>query len=158
MKLNSEALENSQEPRSTNEPSNLRHQSARGGGLKLPGGGDLLGAAVEADEAVDPALDEDEPELDVHVGPVPVQVLPDGDGLLDEEVEVLGHLRRETAGPVQEQDLAAGDAVDERDTVYIAEKRTDLCRQHALLGGAHDLLLRLRRCRLDPGGGGGGRR
>ena len=52
-----------------------------------------------------PALDEDEAELGVHVRPVPVQVLPDRDGLLDEEVEVLGHLWCEAAGPEHAQDL-----------------------------------------------------
>jgi len=103
---------------------------------------------------VDPALDEDEAELGVHVRAVPVQVLPDRDGLLDEEVEVLGHLRREAAGLEHAQDLAARDAVDQRDAVRVAEKRTDLRRQVALLGGAHDHLLHVRGGRPHPARGG----
>jgi hypothetical protein len=103
---------------------------------------------------VDPALDEDEAELGVHVRPVPVQVLPDRDGLLDEEVEVLGHLRREAAGPEHAKDLAARDAVDQRHAVRVAEQRADLRRQLALLGGAHDRVLHLRRGRPDPPGRG----
>ncbi len=41
-------------------------------------------------QTVDPGLDENEPELGVLVLPVPLQMLADGDGLLDEEVHVLG--------------------------------------------------------------------
>ena len=101
-----------------------------------------------------PALDEDEAELGVLVLPVPLEVLPHRDGLLDEEVEVLGHLGREAAGLEHAEDLAAGDALGERDGVGVAEDRPDLRRQLALLGGAHDHLLHLRRGRLDPGGSG----
>uniref|UniRef100_A0A0A8YCJ8 Uncharacterized protein n=1 Tax=Arundo donax TaxID=35708 RepID=A0A0A8YCJ8_ARUDO len=132
----------------------LRHQSARGGGLVLPGGGDLLGAAVVAGEAVHPALGEDEPELGVHVLLVPVEVFPDRNGLLDEEVEVLGHLRRQAAGPEHAEDLAARDALDERHAVHVAESRADLRRELALLGGVHDRVLHLGRGRLDPARGG----
>uniref|UniRef100_A0A0A9CA20 IDP476 n=1 Tax=Arundo donax TaxID=35708 RepID=A0A0A9CA20_ARUDO len=132
----------------------LRHQSARGGRLVLPGGGDLLGAAVIAGEAVHPALGEDEPELGVHVLLVPVQVLPDRDGLLDKEVEVLGHLRREAADPEHAQDLAASNALDVRHAVQVAEERADLRRHLALLGGVHDRVLHLGRGGLDPARGG----
>lgn len=102
---------------------------------------------------MDPALDEDEPELGVDVRPVPLEVLPDGDGLLDEEVEVLGHLGGQPARLEQAHDLGARDGVGERDAVGVAEQRADLRRHLALLGGAHDELLHLRRGGLDPGRG-----
>jgi len=41
-------------------------------------------------KTVDPGLDQNEPELGVLVLPVPLQMLADGHGLLDEEVHVLG--------------------------------------------------------------------
>lgn len=154
LKVNCKAAEN-QFTRTTNQTiHHSRHQSARDGGLVLPEGGDLLRAAVVAGEAVDPALDEDEAELGIHVRPVPVEVLPDRDGLLDEEVEVLGQLRREAAGPEHAQDLAARDAVDQRHALRVAEQGADLRRQLALLGGAHDHVLHLRCRRLDPPGRG----
>jgi len=40
--------------------------------------------------------DDDDVQLRVPVGPVPLQVLPDRDGLLDEVVKVLGDLGSQT--------------------------------------------------------------
>ena len=41
-------------------------------------------------QTMDPGLDQNQPELGILVLPVPLQVLADGHGLLDEEVHVLG--------------------------------------------------------------------
>jgi len=45
---------------------------------------------------VDPALDQNQPELRVLVLPVPLQVLADGDSLLDEVVKILWDFRCKT--------------------------------------------------------------
>lgn len=63
--------------------------------LLLPGGRELLGALVVAGKAVDPALNENEPEFGILVLPVPLQMLPNRHCLLDEEVQVLRDLRRQ---------------------------------------------------------------
>ena len=54
-------------------------------------------------------LDQNETELGILVLPVPLQVLADGDGLLDEEVDVLGQLGGHGLGLQDAEDLVAGD-------------------------------------------------
>ena len=44
-------------------------------------------------QSVDPTLHKNQPELGIPVLPVPLQMLPDGDGLLDQVVAILGQLR-----------------------------------------------------------------
>ena len=48
---------------------------------------------------MDPALNKDEPKLGVLVLPVPLQMLPNSNSLLDQEVQVLRDLRRKTYTP-----------------------------------------------------------
>ena len=63
--------------------------------LLLPGGWKLLCALVVAGQAVDPALNKNEPEFGVFVLPVPLKVLPYRHRLLDEEVQVLWYFWRQ---------------------------------------------------------------
>merc|ERR1719250_227528 len=66
-----------------------------GAALVLPGWGQNAGQLVVPGQAVDPALNQNEPELGIPVLPVPLKMLPDGDGLLDQVVAILGQLRRD---------------------------------------------------------------
>jgi hypothetical protein len=50
---------------------------------------------------MDPALNKNEPEFGVLVLPVPLKMLPDGNCLLDQEVEVLWDIRCQTYTPSQ---------------------------------------------------------
>ena len=54
---------------------------------------------------MDPALDEDKPELAVLVFPVPLHVLPDAHSLLDQVVQILRDLSSQTLGLQDTQDL-----------------------------------------------------
>ena len=65
--------------------------------LRLPG------------KPVDPGFDENEPELGVLVLPVPLEMLPDGDGLLDQVVAVLGQLGGHALALQDTQNLVASD-------------------------------------------------
>ena len=58
---------------------------------------------------MDSGLDQNEAELSVLVLPVPLQMLADGHGLLDQEVDVLGEVRGETLGLEDAQNLVASD-------------------------------------------------
>ena len=60
-------------------------------------------------QSVDSALDKNQPELGVFVLPVSLQMLPDGDGLLDQVVHVLGQLGGHALPLEDTQDLVAGD-------------------------------------------------
>ena len=60
-------------------------------------------------ESVDPALDKNESELGVLVLPVPLKMLPDGDGLLDQVVAVLGQLGGHALALQDTQNLVASD-------------------------------------------------
>ena len=73
----------------------LGNKSRGSGGLVLEGRRDLLGLDVVASKTVDTGLDENHAELGVLVTAVALEVLADGDGLLDEVVEVLGDGRGE---------------------------------------------------------------
>ena len=58
---------------------------------------------------MDSALDKNQPELGVFVLPVPLQMLPDGDCLLDQVVDILRQLGGHTLTLQDTQDLVAGD-------------------------------------------------
>jgi len=73
----------------------LCDHGASGGGLVLPVGGQDTDGPVVAGETVDTGLDQNEAELGVLVLAVALEVLADGDGLLDEHVKVLGDLGSE---------------------------------------------------------------
>jgi hypothetical protein len=47
-------------------------------------------------KAVDSALNQDQPEFGVFILPVPLQMLPNQDSLLDEVVQILGDFRGKT--------------------------------------------------------------
>ena len=64
--------------------------------LLLPSGGKLLSALVVASETVNTALDQNQTELGVTVLSVALQVLSDGDGLLDQEVHILRQRRSQS--------------------------------------------------------------
>ena len=58
---------------------------------------------------MDPALNQNKPELGIPVLPVPLKMLPDGHRLLDQVVAILGQLRSHALALQDAQDLVAGD-------------------------------------------------
>ena len=58
---------------------------------------------------MDSALDKNQPELGVFVLPVSLQMLPDGDGLLDKVVDVLGQGGSHPLTLQDTEDLVTGD-------------------------------------------------
>ena len=66
--------------------------------LLLPGGRKLLSTLVVTSQTVNTALDQNQTELGVAVLSVALQVLSDGDGLLDEEVHILRKRRGQSYG------------------------------------------------------------
>lgn len=89
---------------------------------------------------MDPGLNKNEPELAILVLPVPLQMLAHRDSLLDQEVQVLGNLRSETAALQDTQDLAACDRCHLGDTMAITQQHTNLAGGHTLLGQLADVL------------------
>ena len=63
-------------------------------------------------QAMDPALNQNEPELGISVLPVPLKMLPDGDGLLDQVVAILGQLRSHALALQDTEDLVASNETD----------------------------------------------
>ena len=61
---------------------------------------------------MDPALNQNEPELGISVLPVPLKMLPDGDGLLDQMVAILGQLRSHALALQDAEDLVASNETD----------------------------------------------
>ena len=74
----------------------LRHEGGGGGGLVLPVGGQHGGALVVAGQAVNARLDENQAVLGVDVLVVLLQVLAHVHSLLDQVVQILGQLGRQT--------------------------------------------------------------
>jgi len=65
-------------------------------GLLFPDRSKLLCLLVVASQPVNPALNKDQPELGILVLPVPFQMFPDGNSLLDEVVQILRNFRGKT--------------------------------------------------------------
>ena len=61
---------------------------------------------------MDPALNQNQPELGISVLPVPLKMLPDGDCLLDKMVAVLGQLWSHALALQNAQNLVASDETD----------------------------------------------
>ena len=61
---------------------------------------------------MDPALNQNEPELGIPVLPVPLKMLPDGDGLLDQVVAILGQLGSHALALQNTEDLVASNETD----------------------------------------------
>ena len=103
---------------------------------------------------MDPGLDENKPELGILVLAVALQMLADGDGLLDQVVDVLGQGRGHPLGLEDAQDLVAGHESDLCDTVGVTEDHADLGRGQTLLGKLEDLVLDVVGGQLEPCGHG----
>ena len=75
-------------------------------------------------QPVDPALHKNESELGVLVLPVPLKMLPDGDGLLDQVVAVLGQLGGHALALQDTQNLVASDEANlknRKDTINLSK-------------------------------------
>ena len=99
---------------------------------------------------MDPGFDENEPELGILILAVPLQMLPDADGLLDQVVDVLGQIRSQTLRLQDAQDLVSGDEPDLSHAMTVPENDTDLRRGQSLLGQLEDLVLDIVRGQLEP--------
>lgn len=102
---------------------------------------------------MDPRLDENEAELGVSVLAVPLEVLSDRDGLLNQVVEVLGDLGGKTSALEDTEDLVTSNETDLGDTLAVTELDTDLRGGHTLTGELDDLLNNLLGGGLEPRGG-----
>ena len=63
-------------------------------------------------QTVDPALNQNQPELGISILPVPLEMLPDGDCLLDQMVAILGQLWSHALALQDAQDLVTSDEPD----------------------------------------------
>src|SRR5690554_4172568 len=101
--------------------------------ILFPGRRELTSGLVVAGKTMDTGLDQNEAELAIAILAVALQVLADGDGLLDQVVEVLGDLGGKAVGLQDTEDLVTGDALDLGNSLGVTEDDTDL-------GGGHTLL------------------
>lgn len=77
-------------------------------------------------------------------------MLANADGLLDQVVEILRKVWRETLGLKDAQNLAAGDKAHLGDSVRITKNDTDLRRGETLLGQLEDLLFHIFGREFEP--------
>jgi len=99
---------------------------------------------------VDTTLNENEVELGVLVLSVLLEVLTHGDSLLDDVVEILGHVGSETTELQDTQDLVASDTLDLGYTHTVSKSHTNLRGSHTLLSELADLLEEILRLHLNP--------
>ena len=81
---------------------------------------------LKMSQPVDSELDENEAELGVLVLAAPLQVLANGDGFLDEEVDVLWKVGGKSLPLEDTQDLVTSHEADLGDTVGIPQDNTNL--------------------------------
>jgi len=101
---------------------------------------------------VDTGLDENEAKLGVLVLSVSLEVLANGNSLLDQHVEVLWDFRSEAIRLEDSENLVTSNNLNLRDTVRISEDNTDLRWSCALLGEFADLVNNLLGGGLEPCG------
>jgi len=128
----------------------LGNQSRGSGGLVFPGRGENLGLLVVTSQSVNSALNENKTELGVLVLAVLLQMLSDGNGLLNEVIQILRDGRCKTIGLQDSQDLVSSHVSHLGDTVRISENDTNLRWSQTLLGQFADMVRNLRGCDLQP--------
>lgn len=117
----------------------------------FPGRRELASGLVVTGKTVDTGLDQNEAELSVAILAVALEMLADGDGLLDQVVEILGDLGGETVGLQDTEDLVTGDVLDLGNTLGVTEDDTDLGGGHTLLGELEDRVADILGGGLQPG-------
>jgi hypothetical protein len=118
-----------------------------------PGGGEGLNVAVVAGQSVDSGLGANEAELGVLILSELLKMLSDGNGLLDQHVQILGHLGSEAVLLEDSEDLGASDTLNLGDAVRVSKSDADLGGGGALLGQLHNLVNQIVGADLDPGWG-----
>ena len=104
----------------------LRDNGCSGGGVVSPGWGKDTLALVVTSQAADTALNQDKTELAVLILAVPLQMIANGDGLLDQVVNVFGEGGSKTLGLQDTQNLVSGDESHLGNSVGIPEDDTNL--------------------------------
>ncbi len=89
--------------------------------MVFPVGRQLLRESVIPGYSVDSALDQDQSELGVLVLPIPLQVLTNRDGLLDQMEQVFRDLRSQSVLLENSEDLRPSDVLDLRYSMSISE-------------------------------------
>jgi len=89
---------------------------------------------------VDPGFDENEAEFRVLVFAIALKMLADGDGLLDQHVQVLWNLWCKAVRSEYAQNLITGDDLGLGDSVGVSKHDTNLTRRRSLLRELADLI------------------
>lgn len=108
------------------------------------------GGLVVAGQPVNTRLDKNEAELGVAVLAVPVEVLTDGNGFLNEHVQIFGELGGEAVGLKDAHNFVPRHGLDLCHALGITKVDADLGRDHALLRQLANLVTDLRRADLQP--------
>lgn len=99
-------------------------------------------------------LDENETEFGILVFAVAFQMFSDGDGLLNEMVQVLWDFRGKTVALENTQDFGTRDTFDLSYAMTVSEDDTDLRRGHTLAGQLEYMFGNLLWSDLEPSRGG----
>lgn len=128
----------------------LSHHGRGSGTLVLPVGRKLTSGTVVPGKPVDTTLDKNQTELGILILTIALQVLTDGNGLLDQHVKILRNFRGESVGLENTDNLLASDRGHLGDTVRVTKNHTNLGRGKTLLGELADVLLNIRGGDLAP--------
>jgi len=129
----------------------LGDEGGSGGRLVLPGGRKNSFRLVVTRETVNPGLGENETEFSIAILSVPFEMLPDGDGLLDHVVEILGDLGRQSLRLQDAQNFRPSHKFYLSDSVRISQDDANLRGGQTLLSQLVDLLFYILRAQLKPG-------
>ena len=122
---------------------NLSHKGAGGGRLVFPDRGELLCLLVITSKPVNPALNKDQSELGILVLPVPFQMLPNCNGLLDEVVKILRNFRGKSMSLEDTQYLASCNTLDLSNPVRVTKNDTNLGWSQTFLCKFTDVVLNI---------------
>lgn len=106
----------------------------------LPVSRNTLGSFVVPSETMDTALDKNEAELGVLILTVPVEMLTNGDGLLNKHVQVLWELRGKTLRLENAQNLVSSHRAHLGNALGITKINTNLRGYQTLLRELADLV------------------
>ena len=91
------------------------------------------------------ALNKNQPELRIFVLPIPLQVLANSNGLLNQMVKILRNPRSQSVSFENPQNFAASYGLHLSDAVRVTENDTDLRRRQSFLPELADVIIHVLR-------------
>ena len=130
---------------------NLSNHSRGSSTLILPVSRQLPGSPVIPSQTMNTTLNQNQSKLGILILPIPLQMLPDQDSLLNQHIQILWDIRCQTIGFQNTNNFLSSNGFDLSDTIGITKDDTNLGRCETFLGKFANVFFDIRSGDFEPG-------